>query len=70
VTGQWRKIRNKELNDLYSSSNIVRLIISRRMKWAEHVAHMGERRGVYRFWWGNLRERHHLEDTGVDRKII
>jgi len=48
VTGEWRKLRNEELNDLYSSPSIVRVIKSRRMKWAGHVARMGERRGVYR----------------------
>jgi hypothetical protein len=48
VAGEWRKLRNKELNDLYTSPNIIRLIKSRRMKWAEHVAGMGERRGIYR----------------------
>ena len=47
VTGEWRKLRNEELNDLYSSPNIVRLIKSR-MRWAEHVARMGKKRGVYR----------------------
>ena len=47
VTGDWRKLHNEELNDLYSSPNIVRVIKSRRMRWAEHVARMGERRGVY-----------------------
>jgi hypothetical protein len=45
---EWRKLHNEELNDLYSSPNIVRVIKSRRMKWAGHVARMGERRGVYR----------------------
>jgi hypothetical protein len=48
VTGEWRKIHNEELNDLYSSPNIFRVIKLRRMRWAEHVARMGERRGVYR----------------------
>jgi len=48
VTGEWRRLRNKELNDLYSSPNIVRVIKSRRMGWARHVARMGEERGVYR----------------------
>jgi len=48
VTGEWRKLRNEELNDLYWSPYIVRVIKSRRMRWAGHVARMGERRGVYR----------------------
>ena len=43
-----RKIHNEELNDLYSSRNIFRVIKSRRMRWANHVARMGERRGLYR----------------------
>jgi len=47
VTREGRKLHNEELNDLYSSSNIVRVIKSR-MRWAGHIAHMGERRGVYR----------------------
>ena len=46
--GEWRRLHNDELNDLYSSSNIVRVIKSRRMRLAEHVARMGEERGVYR----------------------
>jgi len=45
---EWRKLRNEELNDLYSSPNIIRLIKSRRITWAWHVARMGEKRGVYR----------------------
>jgi len=48
VTGEWRKLHNEELNNLYSSPNIVRVIKSRRMRWAGHVAHIGEGRGVYR----------------------
>ena len=62
VTGEWRKQRNEKLNDLYYSSNIVRVIKSRRMRWAEHVARMGERRDLYRVWWGNLREIDHFGD--------
>ena len=49
VTGKWRKLRNEELNDLYSSPNIFRVIKSREMRLAEHVARMGNGRGVYRF---------------------
>ena len=48
VTGEWRKLHNEELNDLYCSPNIVRVIKTRRMRWPRHVACMGERRGVYR----------------------
>jgi len=48
VTRGWRKLHNVELNDLYSSPSIVGVIKSRRMKWAGHVARMGESRGVYR----------------------
>jgi hypothetical protein len=48
VTGEWRRLHNEELNDLYSSPNIVRVVKSRRMRWAGHVARMGEGRGAYR----------------------
>ena len=48
VTGEWRKLHNEELNDLYSSPNIVQVIKSRRMRWAEHVARLEEGRGVYK----------------------
>jgi hypothetical protein len=70
VTREWSKLHNKELNDLYSSPNTVRVIKSRRMRWAGHVARMGERRGYTRFWWENLRERDHLGDLGLDGRII
>ena len=70
VAEEWRKLHNEELNDLYCSPNIIRVTKSRRMRWAGHVAHMRERRGVYRVLVGNLRERDHLEDPGLDRKII
>jgi len=53
VTGEWRRLHNEELNDLYCSPNIVRVIKQRRMRWAGHVARMGEEREVYTgSWWG------------------
>ena len=48
----WRRLHNEEINVLYSSPNIVRVIKSRRMRWAGHVARMGEERGVYRVFVG------------------
>ena len=48
VTGKWRRLHNEELNDLYCSPNIVRVIKSRRVRWAGHVARMGEERAVYK----------------------
>jgi hypothetical protein len=48
VTGEWRKLHNEELCDLYSSPSINRIIKSRRMRWAGHVARMGEKRNAYR----------------------
>jgi len=53
-------------SDLYSSPNIVRVIKSRRMRWAGHVARMGEERGCIGSWWGNRRKRDHWGDLGVD----
>jgi hypothetical protein len=48
VTGRWRKLHNEELHNLYSSASIIRIIKWRRMRWAGHVARMGEKRNVYR----------------------
>ena len=60
VMGEWRRLHNKELNDLYSSPNIVQVIKSRGMRWAGHVAHMGEERRVYRVLVGKLEGRRPL----------
>jgi hypothetical protein len=60
VTGEWRKLHNEELNNLYCSPNIVRVIKSRRMRWAGHVARMREGRSVYRVLVGKPEERRPL----------
>jgi hypothetical protein len=69
VTGEWRKLRNVELHDMYFSPNIVQVIKLRRVRWAGQVAYMGEKRGYTAFWLRNLRERDHLEDPGVSGRI-
>jgi hypothetical protein len=58
--GSWRKLHSDELHSLYSSPNIVRVIKSRRMRWAGHVAHMGEGRGVYRVFVGRPKDKRPL----------
>jgi hypothetical protein len=70
VTGEWRRLSNEELNDLYSSANIIRVIKSRIMRWTGHVTRMGERRGACSFLMGKTegnrplgRLRHRLEDN-------
>ena len=68
MTGEWRKLHNEELNDLYSSPSIMRVIKPRRMTWAGHVWRKGE--VCTRFWWGNLKERDHWGDQDVDGRII
>ena len=70
VTGDWRRLHIEELNDLYSSPNIVWVIKSRRMRWAGHVAHFGEEMGCIGSCWGNQREGDHWGDLGVDGWII
>ena len=71
VTKEWRRLHNEELNDLYCSRNIIRVIKSRRMREAGHVARLEERRGVYRVLVGKFggkrqlgRDRHRGEDNG------
>jgi hypothetical protein len=66
VTGEWRRLHN----DLYSSPNIVRVIKSRRMRWAGHVERVGKGRGVYRVLVGKPEGRRRWGDPGVGGKII
>jgi hypothetical protein len=70
ATGEWRRLHNEELNDLYSSPNIIRANKSRRMRWARHVARMGRGEVHTGFLWGDLREGDHLGDSGIDGRII
>jgi hypothetical protein len=61
VTGGWRRLHNEELPDLYSSPSIIRIIRSRRMRWAGHVARMGEKRNAYRLLEGKPEGKRPLE---------
>ena len=78
VTREWRKLHNEELHDLYCSPNIVHVIKSRRMRWAGHVAHMGEGRDVYGVLVGKPegrrplgRPRHRWEDNiKMDLQVV
>jgi len=69
ITGEWRLLHNEELRDLYSLPNIVRVVKSRRMRWAGHVARMGEGEVCTGFLWGNLRE-DRWGDPDVNGSII
>jgi hypothetical protein len=69
VTGEWRKLHSGELHKLYSSSDIIRQIKSRRMRWAGHVARMGEGRNVYGVLMGKPEGKHHLKDQSVDGRL-
>jgi hypothetical protein len=59
VTGEWRKLHNKEFRDLYSSPSIIRIIKSRSMRWADHVARMGRRGTLIDYWRESQTERDH-----------
>jgi hypothetical protein len=59
VTGEWRKLHNEELRDLYSSPSIIRIMKSRKMRWAVHVTRMGRRGTRIDYWWESQRERDH-----------
>jgi len=69
-TGDWRKLHNEELNDLYCSPSIVCVIKSRIMKWVGHLTRVEEWGGVWRDWLGKPEEKDHLGNPGVDGRII
>jgi hypothetical protein len=59
VMGEWRKLHNEELRDSYSSPSIIRIIKSRRMRWADHIARKGRRGTRIVYWWESQSERDH-----------
>jgi hypothetical protein len=69
VTGEWRKLHNGELHNLYSSQDIIRQIKSRRMRWTGYVARMGEGRKMYSILVGSPKEGDNSEDLGVDGRM-
>ena len=70
VAREWRKLHKDTLNDLFSSPIMIVVIKLRRKGWAGRETRVGEMIGAYRILMGNLRERDHLENTGIDRTII
>jgi hypothetical protein len=64
VTREWRRLHKKQLYVLYNLPNIIRVIKSRRLRWADHVARMREMRGACRFWVGKREGMRHFEDPG------
>jgi hypothetical protein len=70
VTGEWRKLHNEELRDLYSSSGVIRIMKSKRMKWEEHLALVG-RTGMHMgYWWESHTAGDHYEDKDVGGRTI
>jgi hypothetical protein len=69
VTGEWRKLHDEELNDLYCSPNVVQVINLSRMRCMGHVARWGRAKTYTGSWWGNLRDRDHLEDPDIYGRI-
>jgi hypothetical protein len=69
ITGEWKRLHKEELYDLYSSTNTIRVIESRR-RWSGLVAHMGAGEIHTGFWWGDMMARDNLEDLGVEGGII
>jgi hypothetical protein len=69
VTVEWRKLHNDELHNLYSSPDIIKLIKSRRIRWAGNVARMAEERKLYKVLVGKPKGKNHSEDQGVDGRM-
>jgi len=70
VAGDRRRLHNEELHNLCTSLNIIRVIKSRRIRWAEHAARMGDMRNAYKIWVRKLEGKSHLEDLDVDGRIL
>jgi hypothetical protein len=70
VIGGWGKLHSEELHDLYSLPSIIRMIKSRRMTWAGHVAQMGIGGTCIGCWWESQRERDHHEDLNISGRLI
>jgi hypothetical protein len=69
MTGEWRKLHSEELHNLYTSPDIIRQIKSRQMRWAGHVARMGEEKNCTRFCWESLKEIDHSENQGIGGRM-
>jgi hypothetical protein len=67
--GEWTKLHNGELHNFYSSSDIIRQIKSRAMRWVGHAAHMGKGRKLYKVLVGKPKDRDHLEYRGTDGRM-
>jgi hypothetical protein len=70
ATGSWRKLHNEELHNLYTSQNIIRVIKTRRIRWAGHIARGGEKRNAYRILVGKPEGKRPLEDLDLGEKVI
>jgi len=70
ISREWRRLHNDELYELYSLSNTIRVIKSRIIMWAGHVARMGRVEMRTGFWRGDLMDREHMENLGVDGSVI
>jgi len=70
ITGDWKKLHNEELHNLYPSPDIIRAFILSKMGCMEHVAYMEEMRSAYKIFAKNLKRRDHSEDLGIDGGII